>query len=806
MGYWKIILPSYGINCINNPNAMGNGDYRTIAVATITLDTSQAYFGYRNFKVVGSSDNQGLRLTQQALTNVAHYATVRTYGEITGWDWSMDNTNWYAPTLLGREGPWYIYGYQFASGECSGSTYFRMQKNGAGAFTWYIGHVQVEARLYSSTPINGDRKGFTRDGYVWLGTPNASASLRNGWERSGGVVVDIEDQYKFRVKYGVGTGMPPIQHNVQPLALLPGALYQGHKALPRILDLVSSTKTNVRAEISAARSNFINAIKPDRVYPEQPVVIRYTGINVDKPIDFHGVYDSGMENQITSGAIDNPTPRFICYDPFIYEPHSEGKELQRQALISNCDYVCRKIGGTWSNISTNFNGNVFALAEGKDKCVYLAGAFTTALGLPSTGIVKWDPVTEVLSTMGNIAGGAVQAFCLSVAANGDIYLGGNFTTVNSVANTAYIAKWNGSAWTALATGLSSYVNDIVQGIDGTIYVGGNFLNAGGDGDADYIAKWNGSAFVHVGAAAATNGSIQAMAVAPNGDIYVTGGFTTIGGVSANHIARFDGTTWYPLGTGLSGGGSGWGWGIAIKENGNVYITGDFTSANGVTCNNIAVWNGSTFIPLGTGLNGVGYVVSFDYAGNLYCGGVFTTAGGAALADRMAVWNGTTWNHLDINLPGTPIVYDILLANGKKDLYIGYTTSGNGYASVLTWVNVANEGSHSTYPKIGIHRANDGSGCLIKYIRNETTRHTLRLNYELQKGETLTIDLEQGDKSVVSDHYGPVLRAILRGSDFSKFCMQGGTNYISVHITESGSPTMMCWIEYITTHWAADTAI
>jgi hypothetical protein len=141
-----------------------------------------------------------------------------------------------------------------------------------------------------------------------------------------------------------------------------------------------------------------------------------------------------------------------------------------------------------------------------------------------------------------------------------------------------------------------------------------------------------------------------------------------------------------------------------------------------------------------------------------------------------------------------------------NIYLGYDTQGTAYASAITQVPVENTGSHSTYPKIGISRGDDGTGCLIKWVSNELTRQGLRMNYELQKGETLTIDLEQGNKSVVSSYYGQVLRAILRGSDFSKFCMLGGTNSISIFITEAGSPTMMCWIEYKTTHWAADTAI
>jgi hypothetical protein len=39
----------------------------------------------------------------------------------------------------------------------------------------------------------------------------------------------------------------------------------------------------------------------------------------------------------------------------------------------------------------------------------------------------------------------------------------------------------------------------------------------------------------------------------NGDLIAGGGFTTAGGTPANKIARWNGSTWAPLGSGVSGG-------------------------------------------------------------------------------------------------------------------------------------------------------------------------------------------------------------------------------------------------------------
>ena len=64
-----------------------------------------------------------------------------------------------------------------------------------------------------------------------------------------------------------------------------------------------------------------------------------------------------------------------------------------------------------------------------------------------------------------------------------MYVGGGFT---SVANAYYIARWDGSQWHPLRSGINNTVFEIaVSGTD--MYVGGDFSNAGGNPYADFIA-------------------------------------------------------------------------------------------------------------------------------------------------------------------------------------------------------------------------------------------------------------------------------------------------------------------------------
>ena len=58
-------------------------------------------------------------------------------------------------------------------------------------------------------------------------------------------------------------------------------------------------------------------------------------------------------------------------------------------------------------------------------------------------------------------------------------------------------------------------------------------------------------------------------------------------------------------------------------------------------NHIAKWNGTNWLPLGSGMNSNVYALALDNSNNLYAGGQFTIAGGSN-ASCVAKWNGTNW--------------------------------------------------------------------------------------------------------------------------------------------------------------------
>jgi hypothetical protein len=77
----------------------------------------------------------------------------------------------------------------------------------------------------------------------------------------------------------------------------------------------------------------------------------------------------------------------------------------------------------------------------------------------------------------------------ALAVNGtELYAGGGFTTAGGV-GVNYIAKWNGTSWSALGSGMN--VAPLALAVIGTdLYAGGNFTTAGGKPSGS-IARWSG---------------------------------------------------------------------------------------------------------------------------------------------------------------------------------------------------------------------------------------------------------------------------------------------------------------------------
>ena len=124
--------------------------------------------------------------------------------------------------------------------------------------------------------------------------------------------------------------------------------------------------------------------------------------------------------------------------------------------------------------------------------------------------------------------------------------------------------------------------------------------------------------------------------------------------------------------------------------GKLYVTGNFNTAGNVTCNNIAIWNGSNWDTIPGGGIEDGANDMCVYNGNLFIGGGFQYAGMVANTRQVAGHNGNNW--FALGLGGTEIaarVYTIASYNGTLVLGGNFTQFGglpfNGIGRIVRWM-------------------------------------------------------------------------------------------------------------------------
>jgi YVTN family beta-propeller protein len=376
-----------------------------------------------------------------------------------------------------------------------------------------------------------------------------------------------------------------------------------------------------------------------------------------------------------------PAARFISSDGTLNKKALQGHNLSLDIKGWNVALDPKKgpvltaappPSGTWSALDKGLNNNVYSIAVlGTD--VYVGGEFTDVAsgGTPVAGlnnIAKWNGTNWSALDKGLNDG----VFYLTVLGT-DIYVGGLFTDIGTggtpVSGLSRVAKWNGTAWSALDKGLNNSVSWIEkQGTD--LYMTGDFTDVGAGGTPvsglNHIAKWNGTTW-----SALDKGlDDSAFAIAVSGsDVYVGGIFKNVGSggtavVGLNNIAKWNGTAWSSLDNGFDNSV----FAIALKGT-EVYAVGAFTSGRVGTLNHVAKWDGTTWASLENGINGTGTCVSV-IGSDIYVGGYFTNTGlgGTPTSglNMIAKWDGTTWSTLDYGLN----YYVWAIVPVANNLYVG----------------------------------------------------------------------------------------------------------------------------------------
>jgi len=239
-----------------------------------------------------------------------------------------------------------------------------------------------------------------------------------------------------------------------------------------------------------------------------------------------------------------------------------------------------------------------------------------AVGIDVFRLDTLGGATDVQEWYWEKIGSGGEVFAMA-AKDGHLYVGGQFTAMGGTP-ASNIAKWDGTQWSAVGSGVSNgpIYAMTVSGAD--LYVGGDFSSAGGT-PASGVARWNGTAWSAVGGGVTTGGVYSL--VQSGGDVFAGGVFSHAGGQPANNVARWDGTSWTALGSGVNERVTG----LAVSD-GKVYAVGYFSHAGGSPAHGVAQWNGSVWTPMNTDADQEIMAVTTDGA-SVYCVGNFTKMGG-----------------------------------------------------------------------------------------------------------------------------------------------------------------------------------
>lgn len=325
--------------------------------------------------------------------------------------------------------------------------------------------------------------------------------------------------------------------------------------------------------------------------------------------------------------------------------------------------------------------NAFAVSG---TSIYVGGQFDTAGGVTVHGIARYDTVAGTWHALGQGLRKPTGVTCpcdprvdsIAIDSGGNVYIGGFFDqAVNgdgSIVAAASVAKWNGSTWSALSSGVTldsgSPPSVTAMAASGTdVYFGGNFDKAGGI-TVKSIAKWNGSAWSALGSGltrpttlpdppGTRTGFVWSLSV-QGSNLYIAGNFDN---TSTDHIIRWDGSAYQSVGPVVSG---------LDYLVGMAFVGSDLYVSNDGSPSTIRRLSGGSWqdvTPLSLGFSD-GRADLMSHGGKLYTLPQFYQLG------KVGVYDGATWTLLG----GDPLANPVGSAGGQvwalafigADTYVG----------------------------------------------------------------------------------------------------------------------------------------
>lgn len=707
----------------------------------------------------------------------------------------------------------------------------------ASTAVFYVDGAQFETAGAATTLMSGYTKGCK-----WAGAVRNSSSYRDPNSAdyaAGGWIVDLEDYCHIVQAVGLGHGD---WNQIMTKMTSGGDMYQTHIRKSRQFSIIVDFLGNSLSEIENNRKAVIDLIRPDLAEGQERIV-RYQGVDVNgyeatQPLDIKCVpLPATLTDTPDLPTYQRAVLNFAIPSGLLDGAYHEGEELDLYANFPAEYIVKRDPQGNWCKWNgtgydnslkgqgtvQGLNGIVYCMAEGPDGKIYVGGNFTNAGGVAAADyLARWNPVSEAWEAVGNpTAGSAVVNAIHSIAfdANGDLYVGGNFTAIGGIIDADRIAKFTVSTatWSKVVGRANANVYAIAISPDGLVYIGGDFTSVGDQFDplnppvpipgtsANGIAYYDGAAWYQPGAGMGS-GQVNALKFMPNGSLIIGGTFNASAPAGA-YICKWTGTAFESFGgTALNNEVMT----VDITPAGKIIIGGRFTNAGGDTkADGLAYWGGSDWMNLSTNSGDISYTTYLKCSPNgaVYICGSFTKISEISVADKVAMWANGAWQPLDIDLPGNGATNAILPASDGS-LYISgnfsTTVAGENAKTGIVALNLElTSASANTYPYMQVF----GPGTL-KAITNYTTGKSVMFDgLTLNAGETIALNFDPLNlvfKSAWSGR-GNLMRYIVPGSDYGDFYLRPGGNALSLFM-DGTDENSGAWIAWTPLFWGLDGAV
>ena len=644
---------------------------------------------------------------------------------------------------------------------------------------------------------------------TWRGAQNDSISDRDIYT-PGGQIVDICELGFWPTSWGVG--LPELDLGEREFALRGGALsdrtlvktksfnitgtvygdqHRIHEVRQKLLEIFVPSNSQSRSTPSLlwytvlddCCNKFGCELEVQATFAGEPAFVMDNFDQADmvlpfKDLEAPNIYEPGYRSQVLSYRVDDGgTPPSVVSDYFIRQA-TGGWIVRNEAAFSA---VTR---ATAVAPSPTTLGDAWFGSQGNSPNVFLAGV-NTAANYGMSGVLAETDVTDI-----------------TVAANGNVWFVGTGAAKLWYRKPDATTVDRSSAFTT-PTKIAISQNFVYVGA--TNQTGGIVRRSANDG-----ASW-------VSLAAVATGEVRDMAVQPDGKVVVVGSFTNTTNINktAVNAMRYNPRTfaWEAICTSADAAIDA----VAVGPDGRIYLGGKFTTLNGVACNQIAVWNGSQISPLGSG---VGAPATFDAAdgksikalvvasdGTLWCGGRFDTAGGNP-AVNLAKWQGGTWTPSDLSFNNRPV--NALAIDKAGSLFVAATVSGGSDVPDIEYANqICYCGTADEKPTLTLY----GPGTL-KSIKHLITGARVEFDYTMAEGEIMVLDFARNDSDLfASSQNGNQLRAIRPTSNLDRFaliatpgqCENGANNPIALLIEGGVTGTTKAVLQWRNRHWSIDAA-